>query len=324
MALDTLLYVKETPWKGLGTSFETQPTTAEEIVKKAQLDWVVMFLPMMTELHPTVDNYKAIYREDNNQVLGVVNNRNPVIVQNADMFNAFNYLLGKNVDAETASVFDSGRYTFGTFKVNEPYKILDDEVDHYFVVVNDHLKPDGKISVMNTPVRVVCQNAIESAIRKSFYHLRVPITGDASIDKSVSYTIIDSATDAMLDLQKRAEEMVRKKIDRTYLDKILDELFPFTQADDDSILHSKANEGVEIVRETFISQCLHAENLMNYHGTQWAMYNAVVDFHQHYIKNVSKAYDLGYRMKKLTGVGVPTEVNTVAKYLQVADKLLAA
>lgn len=321
--MQEMLYVKEVPWKGLGTQYQTQPTSGEELVEKAKLNWEVSYLPMSTERNPQVLNYNALYREDTRDLLGVVNKRNPQIVQNAEMFNAFDYLLGSAVDIETASSFDGGINVFGSFKIHEQYKLFDDDIDHYFVVVNDHLKPDGKVAVLNTPVRVICQNTLELAMHKNFYHLRLPVGGDAGINRSVSQTIISSAGDAIMNLQKRSEELYKKKVDLNYVDKVITELFPFPKVDDDTILHTKQMENVEMLRDTFKTECLDADNLNNYRYTQYWILNALADFDQHYIRNAEKAYDLGYRMKKLSGVGTPSEPSKVVKFLQIADKIAA-
>lgn len=321
--MQEMLYVKETPWKGLGTQYPTQPKNAAELVELAKLGWEVTALPMSTERDATVLGYNAIYREDTKGLLGVVNKPMPDLVQNAEMFNSFDYLLGDAVDVETASSFDGGKTVFGSFKIHEQYKLFDDDIDHYFVVVNDHLKVDGKISVLNTPVRIVCQNTLELAMHKNFYHLRVPVSGETGINKSISKTILTSVGDAIMNLQKRSEEMYNKKIDVTYVDKVLDELFPFPKVDDDTVLHTKAIESVEMMRETFMSECMDADNLNNYRNTQYQVFQAVTDFYQHYVKNADKAYDLSYRMKKLAGVGTPAEVNPVVKFLKIADKIAA-
>ena len=321
--MQEMLYVKEVPWKGLGTQYTTQPTSGQELVEKAKLDWECIYLPMSTERDQTVLGYNAIYREDDKSLLGVVNKRHPIIVQNAEMFNAFDYLLGKEVDVDTASSFDGGINVFGSFKIHEQYKILDDDIDHYFVVINDHLKPDGKVSVLNTPVRVVCQNTLELAMNKNFYHLRVPVGIDAGINKSIAQSILSSVGDAIMSLQTKSEAMFKKKIDLAYVDRVMDELFPFPKVDDETVLHTKAIESVEIIRDTFRNQCLDADNLNNYRYTQLWMFQGLADYWQHYHKKADKAYDLGYRMKKLSGVGTPAEQNPVVKFLQIADKIAA-
>ena len=129
--IDTLLYVGETPWHGLGTKYESAPTTAEEVIRGAHLDWTVDASPMSTVLHERVQNYHAIYREDTNHVLGVVNKQYPVLVQNVDAFSAFDNLIGSDVSVETAASLGFGEKVFGCFKINEKYKVQDDEIEHY-------------------------------------------------------------------------------------------------------------------------------------------------------------------------------------------------
>lgn len=320
--MTSYLYVKETPWKGLGTQYSTQPDSAEDLVKKAKLDWDCIALPMSTERDEKIYGYKAIYREDTKGLLGVVNKNNPVIVQNRNMFVAFDFLLGNEVDVESATSFDNGRTVFGSFKIHQQYKLFDDEIDHYFVCVNDHLKPDGMVSILNTPVRIVCQNTLEMAMNKNFYNIRVPVGEDDDANRSVAATIIESAGNAILNLQKRSEEFFKKKIGPTYVDRLMEELFPFVEADEES-LHNKQNEKIAMMRDTFKDECLDADNLNNYRGTQFAVLNALIDFDQHYIKNSEKAYDIGYRMKKLPGIGTPSEPSNVQKFLKIADKIAA-
>lgn len=322
--MQEMLYVKEIPWKGLGTQYPTQPVSGEELVNKAKLNWEVTHLPMFTARDDhQVLGYNAIYREDTGGLLGVVNKKVPILVQNSEMFNSFDYLLGTAVDVDTASSFDGGQHVFGSFKIREQYKLFDDDIDHYFVVVNDHLKVDGKVSVLNTPVRVVCQNTLELAMNNNFYHLRVPVGADAGINRSISQTIIDSVGDAILNLQKRSEELFKKKVDLAYVDRLMDELFPFPKVDEDTVLHTQAIENVEIIRDTFQDQCLNADNLNNYRYTQYWVFQGLTDFYQHFHKKADKAYDLGYRMKKLSGVGTPAEQNPVVKFLKIADKIAA-
>ena len=321
MGVDNLLYIKEIPWKGLGTQYDTQPDNCAELIDKAKLNWTVNALPLATDLHDHVFNYHAIYREDNNGLLGVVN-KVPTLVQNSEMFTAFDYLLGESVDVDTASSFDAGKTVFGSFKIREQYKLLDDDIDHYFVVVNDHCKVDGKVSVLNTPVRIICQNTLELAMHKNIYHLRIPITADASINRSLSKNILSSVGDAIINAKKNAEEMFMKKTSPRFVEKVMDELFPFPKVEEDTVLHTRAMESVEILRDTFKEQCLDADNLDNYRGTQWQFLNAVIDFDQHFHTRPDTAYDLGYRMKRMAGVGSAALLRT-AKFLKIKDAIAA-
>ena len=319
--IDSLLYVGETPWHGLGIQYATPPTSSAEIIRGAGLDWEVGAAPCFTEIHDKVLNYHAIYRKDDNHILGVVNAQ-PHLVQNVDTFNAFDSLINKEVDTETAASLGRGEQVFGCFKVRDQYKVLDDDIDHYFVVINDHLKVDGKITVLNTPIRVVCQNTLSAALTKNYYKIRVPLSTDAGVNRNIAGNIFSSMRNAMKDMQSKAESLVSKKVDRAYIDKLLDELFPYVKVDGEST-YSKANENQEMRRSVFIDQCMGADNLGNYRGTQWQILMALTDYTQHYFNKVDNAYDLNYRMKLLPGMSSDTEANKVDKFLKIKDKLIA-
>lgn len=319
--IDTMLYVGETPWHNLGTHYDVAPKTSQEIIQGAKLGWEVGAAPMKTELHDKVLGYHTIYREDNNEILGVVNNARPRLVQNSETFNAFDHLIGSEIEVETAASLGIGETVFGCFKIKDQYKLVDDAVDHYFVVMNDHLKVDGKVTVLNTPVRVVCQNTLSAALSNNYYKVRIPITNDSGINYELATKILASAGAAIDQLGKKAEKMLAQKVSRESLEKVLDELFPYIQADGMS-LHNKTNERVSMMRSTFLS-CMAADNLANYRGTSYQIFNALTDYTQHYFRNVDKCYDLNHRMQLLPGIGVDSEPNKVSKFLSIADKLIA-
>lgn len=321
--IDTMMYVKETPWHGLGHRYEEAPKTPQEIITAAEMDWTVATAKMKTDMHNDVLNYHAIYREDNNMVLGVVNRARPIVVQNIDTFNAFEQILGREVTVDTAASLGHGETVFGCFKINEGYKILDDDIDHYFVVMNDHLKADGKITILNTPIRVVCQNTLSAALNNSIYKLRIPVLSDKNVNAELARKIISGAGSAIDSLSTNADKMVGKKVTRAHVEAVLDELFPFIESKGEESLHSKANERMEMIRSTFLTECMGADNLGNYRGTQYQVFNALTDFESHYFRKPEKAYDLNYRMQSLPGMGADSARLLAQKYLKIKDKIAA-
>ena len=323
---ETMMYVKETPWHGLGHKYEEAPDNPQDIIKAASLDWQVDNKPMITDIHERVLNYHAIYRTDNNDILAVVNKAQIQQTQNIDAFNAFTDIIGKEVSVETAAGLNRGATVFGCFKINSGYKVLDDDVDHYFVVVNDHTKCDGKVTILNTPIRVVCMNTLNAALDNNSAKIRIPCTDDYNINAELARKIIASAGSAIDKLGKKAEEMVAKKISKDYVDKLLDEMFPYIEVKEGEMsTHDKANERVEMLRDTFVHDCLGADNLANYRGTQYQVMNAVLDFSQHYYMNADKSYDLGYRMGTVLGNTDSTQpIGLTQKFLKIEKKLAAA
>lgn len=320
--IDTMLYVGETPWHGLGTQYAEPPKSAAEIIAGANLEWDVNVSRMKTDLHGEIGGYHAVYREDNNEVLGVVNAMYPNLVQNSETFTAFDSIIDDKVDVETAASLGRGEKVFGCFKVREQYKLVDDDIDHYFVVFNDHLKVDGKVTVLNTPIRVVCQNTLSAALSNNIYKLRIPITANTGVVAEITDKLMYSVERTSAYMNKKAEQMLKQKISKEDMLKILDELFPYTTSD--TLLgSSRANEATDLMRNTFLTQCMGADNLANYAGTSYQVFNALTDFTQHYHKKIDKAYDLSYRMRAIPGMGLESEASKVAKFLNIKDKLIA-
>lgn len=324
--IDTLAYVGEVPWHRQGTFLTEVPTTPEEIVAAAQLDWNVSAHQLSSDIDSDIPGWYGIYRDDANKLLGVVHRSDPQIVQNTDTFNEVREILGNKVTFETAASLGIGETVFGCFKISSQYKVIDDDVDHYFVIVNDHLRPDGKVTILNTPVRVVCQNTLQSALGNASAKIRIPIfpaefTESSSYNQSVIDTILESAADSINSLDTRAEKLLNIKTDTAAIIKIEDYLFPFQEVGGE-VLDSRANDKIQVRRDTFL-KCLDVDNLQNYKGTAWAVYNALTDYEQHYFSNPNKIYDLKYRMSKLEGVTTASEVSLANKYLKAVDKFSA-
>lgn len=323
---DMFMHVPGTLWDKLGTTFTKDDTakTSYDIVKQAKLDFTVSAHPMGCDLATQVKGYHAVYRDDCNQLLGVVNTQYPEFVQNINSFTIMENLISKNiVNAETVSSYNVGQSIFCIFPVNQPYKLIDDEVKHYFIVVNDHLKPDGKVLVLNTPVRIVCQNALSYALTKSIYSARLPVFEKVESMNYLSDQLLQSADIAVAQLNKRAEKMLKQKVSQTGVDKVLNTLFPFVPSDDDNE-HVRANDAIDLARTTFLNDCVHADNLANYNGTVYQLYNGLTDFIQHYFKDGTKGYDLNHKITLLPGIGTTdSKVGLVKKLLAMSSEIAA-
>lgn len=323
MNMDSLLSVRELPWHGISKNLSSESlTSCKEIADSAAMNWEVKYTPVKTDIHGQVPGYSILYRDDSKDILGLVNRTRPRIVQNVETFDPIQNLFGNALNVETAGQLGRGESVFGCFRVNEKYKLLDDEVDHYLVVLNNHLQADGKVTVFNTPVRVSCQNLLSYALNSATYKVRIPVTFEASINSTLSFNLMQSVHDSENYLKRRVDDLYAKKIDSSYMDKVMDILFPY-QIVDGAPLPTKANDKMSIIRDTFLTECMGADDLINYRGTQYQIFNALIDFDMHMYKSADKAYDLNYRMNKIPGVGTVTEPSKVVQFLKIADKIAA-
>lgn len=317
--IDSMLYVGETPWHGLGVSYDTAPKTSREIIDGASLGWTVSAHKMNTDISQPVPGWHAIYRDDNSDILGVVKSFRPQLVQNESTFLAFEQMLGKELDVETSAALGRGETVFGCFKINETFDVLGDEVEHYFVVLNDHCKTDGKVTVLNTPVRVVCQNTLSAALSNSVYKIRIPITEDAGVNQELIGNLFHTMNTSLKILRDKAEVWSTRKVDRDMMNTFLDELFPYPDKED---IYSEKNLKMQTKRDTLM-ECLNKDNLSNYRGTVYQVFNALTDYSYHYFSKAEKGFDLNYRMSLLPGMGVDTPASMVNKFIKLQNKMFA-
>ena len=159
--VETMFYVREKPWHGLGTLVMEAPASADALVW-AGLDWRVIQKEVRTEDGDWIAGYKANVRSTDGSVLGIVSDRYKV-VQNEDAFRFTDELLGEGVTYETAGSLQYGRKVWMLARMPQRYIIAGDEIEPYLVIMNSHDGSSG-VKVAMTPIRVVCQNTLNLAL----------------------------------------------------------------------------------------------------------------------------------------------------------------
>ena len=162
--VETMFYVREKPWHGLGTLVAEAPTSAAALIY-AGLDWSVEQRDVYTDDGSLIPGYKVNLRSTDNAALGIVSDRYKV-VQNEDAFQFTDDLLGKGVTYETAGALQGGKKVWILAKMPQRYIIAGDEIAPYLVVMNSHDGSSG-IKVAMTSIRVVCQNTLNLALNSA-------------------------------------------------------------------------------------------------------------------------------------------------------------
>ena len=105
--VETMFYVREKPWHGLGVCVEEAPSSADALIY-AGLDWEVVQKNVYAEDGSLIPGYKVNTRSKDGAALGIVSDRYKV-VQNEDAFQFTDDLLGRGVTYETAGSLQGGR-----------------------------------------------------------------------------------------------------------------------------------------------------------------------------------------------------------------------
>lgn len=185
--------VKQKAWHGLGQVVQDYPTSAQAM-RFAGLDYEVEKRPLFTldtanhngdtdlvipEIR--VPNYYATVRTDNEKVFGVVG-RDYEIVQNADAFAFFDSIVGggEGIMYETAGALGDGERVFITAKLPGYIRVGngDDVTEKYIFLTTAH-DGSGSITAAFTPIRIVCQNTLNGALRNMTNVVRIRHTTGA-------------------------------------------------------------------------------------------------------------------------------------------------
>lgn len=146
--VESMFYIRETPWHGLGTKVQEAPTSKDALIL-AGLDWHVIQEPVYTGKNELVQGYKANVRNSDRKVLGVVTDRYK-IVQNEEAFSFTDALLGEGVRYETAGSLQGGKSVWLLAHLPHEYIISGERISPYLLFSNTH-DGSGAVKVAITP-----------------------------------------------------------------------------------------------------------------------------------------------------------------------------
>ena len=137
--------------------------SSKEVMQRAGLDWSVSSRKLYLSDGSPVPGVKANVRSTDNKVLGIVG-PDYKIVQNAEAFSFMDQVLGEGVTYETAGALKGGRRVWVLAHIPGEYKFVEDKADPYILFSTTH-NGSGAIKVCLTPIRVVCMNTLNLAIK---------------------------------------------------------------------------------------------------------------------------------------------------------------
>jgi phage/plasmid-like protein (TIGR03299 family) len=271
--IDSMFSVREVPWHEQGVILDEPPVSVIDALHKSGLDWLVETRPIYIEdlmgIHVEVEQFKAVTRMDTLTPLGIVGNRYTP-VQNVDAFKFLDNLIGTDLLFETAGSLGIGQRVWVLTKVPEFITIGGDDIGQYVLFANSH---DGKsaVTVMVTPVRVVCQNTLSLALSKQTknrfnmrhtpnVHLQIEAARDA-LDMSINYN---------QQFKVIGDGLANSRLTKNKLGKIIDELWP---AESDRAIANR-DQARDIIYDLHTS----GATVGNSPGTKWSGLNAICEY----------------------------------------------
>ena len=271
--VESMFYVRETPWHGLGTKVLEAPAS-KDALQLAGLNWRVMQEPIYTAMEELVDGYKANVRDSDRKVLGVVTDRYRVI-QNDEAFAFTDELLGAGVKYETAGSLQGGRKVWLLAHMPHEYIISGERISPYLLFSNTH-DGSGAIKVALTPIRVVCQNTLNLALANAKRSWSMIHTGDIKEKMQEAKDTLFLAENYMDELGKEFEALRMKKLTDKQVMEYIEILLPI---EDGSTPQQEKN--MKRLREDMKIRYFDAPDLQGVGKNAYRFVNAVSDFATH-------------------------------------------
>lgn len=271
--VETMFYTREKPWHGLGTMVAEAPNS-KDALRLAGLNWKVLQEPVYTENEELIQGYKANVRDTDRKVLGVVTDRYKVI-QNEEAFAFTDTLLGEGVRYETAGSLQEGRRVWMLARLPREFIIGGEWISPYMVFSNTH-DGSGAVKTALTPIRVVCNNTLNLALRTAKRSWSMIHTGDISGKIEEAKNTLLLADEYMTALGQEFENLRKIKLSEKQVLDYIKILLPMEE--NYSLLQKR---GVEKLRADMKMRYFDAPDLKDVGNNGYRFVNAVSDFATH-------------------------------------------
>lgn len=301
--------VKEKPWHGLGQIVQEYPTSAEAL-KFAGLDYEVVKEDIYTTSYNCdgqpmdstnrIRTHFATIRKDTGDVLGVVG-KDYEIVQNVDAFNFFDAIVGgAGIQYETAGALGKGERIFITAKLPAYIKVgSEDLIEQYLFLTTSH-DGFGSITAAFTPVRIVCNNTLNAALRNHANSIKIRHTANAKERLEQAHKVMGISNRLSAELDEIFNRWTKVKI----TDPELKRLIQLAMVPNREVLRNIQNEKWDELSTCFHNMCNSvyeyamsspSQQLETSKGTLFGAYNAVTG----YFQNVRSYKDEETKLKSL-------------------------
>ena len=247
---------------------------SKDALRLAGLNWKVLQEPVYTENEELIQGYKANVRDTDRKVLGVVTDRYKVI-QNEEAFAFTDTLLGEGVRYETAGSLQEGRRVWMLARLPREFIIGGERISPYMVFSNTH-DGSGAVKTALTPIRVVCNNTLNLALRTAKRSWSMIHTGDISGKIEEAKNTLLLADEYMTALGQEFENLRKIKLSERQVQDYIKILLPM---EENYTLQQK--RGIEKLREDMRMRYFDAPDLKDVGNNGYRFVNAVSDFATH-------------------------------------------
>lgn len=271
--VESMFYVREKPWHGLGTRVIEAPNSEDALIL-AGLNWNVLQEPIRVGINKLIPGYKANIRDIDHKVLGIVTDRYKVI-QNQQAFAFTDALLGEGVRYETAGSLQGGKKVWLLAHMPQEYLVAGDQISPYLIFSNSH-DGSGAVKVAMTPIRVVCNNTLNLALNTANRVWSVKHVGEIKDKLTEARDTLLLSDTYMRCFGNEVEDLRKKSLTDQQVEKYIDLLLPI---EDNASLVRQRN--VQHLKDDLKIRYFDAPDLQDIGKNAYRFINAVSDFATH-------------------------------------------
>lgn len=284
----SIAYAGATPWHKLGQPIK-EAFDAETALKQGGLDFTVEKVALRTVDNPAaIPDRFALRRTDTSDVLGLVTDFYKPL-QNREAFGFFDGVFGKGkARYEVSGVLGKGEKVWLLAKLPGEFTVgREDLVGKWLLLTNGH-DTNEPVRAKFTPIRVVCQNTLNAALRDTQSEIRVQHIGNVPAKLELAGKLLKQAGIYFDEIQTVFSGFQKFQIKgsalRNYAMRVIvgDETPKF---EDLSPAARKSILRIEELHETG-----RGSDIKSVRGTLWGAYNAVTEYVDHDKTNDSLAY----------------------------------
>lgn len=292
--------VRQKAWHSLGTIVEDYPTSSQAI-QHAGLDYNVEKRPIFTydtENHHgdpetellipevKVDGYFATVRSDTDEALGVVG-KDYHVVQNVDAFSFFDSIVGggDGIMYETAGALGRGERVFITAKLPDYIRVgRNDLIEQYLFLTTSH-NGSGSITAAFTPVRIVCQNTLNAAMRSNTNGIKIKHTANAHDRLKQAHQLMGISTQLGQEMEQLFNHWAKVSITDKQVKKLVQLAMAPNRETLDCIRNGKPFEPSSLFNNTVekvleFAQTSPSQQMETTKGNLFGVYNSVTGYFQ--------------------------------------------
>ena len=272
----SIAYAGQTPWHKLGQNLK-EAFDSKTALEQGGLDFTVEKVGIQTVDGFTIPNRYAIRRTDTKATLGICADMyNPL--QNRDAFRFFDGIFGKNkARFEVAGVLGKGEKVWLLAKLPGEFRVAgDDVVGKWLLLTNGH-DTNEPVRAKFTPIRVVCQNTLNAALRNNENEVRVQHIGRVADKLEIAGKLLKTAGIYFDEVQAVFTGFTKHNISRKALREYARQVIaPKVEAEELSAPAAKAITRIEELAETG-----RGHDMKHVRGTLWGAYNAITEYVDH-------------------------------------------